>query len=109
MEILWKSLNNIFWTTDDSAIGRINICGVTQILPLAEKSPKKRVLVLNVWTSSCLSCFDENKELSFEDKRLGLLQVDLSTSNRCSEALAHNLQLPQAATTACVPHVDQTS
>ena len=27
MEILWKSFNNILWTTDDSAIGRINICG----------------------------------------------------------------------------------
>ena len=27
MEILWKSFNNILWTTDDSAIGRIEICG----------------------------------------------------------------------------------
>jgi hypothetical protein len=27
MENLWKSFNNILWTTDDSAIGRIEICG----------------------------------------------------------------------------------
>ena len=45
-------------------------------------------------------CFDENKELSFENKRQELLDADLSAFNRCSEALAHILKLLQAANTA---------
>ena len=47
-----------------------------------------------------VTCFDENKELSFENKRQELLAADLSVFNRCSEALAHILQLLQAANTA---------
>lgn len=50
--------------------------------------------------SVAVMCFDENKELSFENKRQELLAADLSVSNRCSEALAHILQLLQAANTA---------
>ena len=50
MENLWKSLNKILWTTDDSAIGRINICGDPDSI-IGRKKPKKRVLVLNVWIS----------------------------------------------------------
>ena len=45
-------------------------------------------------------CFDENKPRSFEEKRLALLNADLSGFNRCSEAMAHIMQLHQAATTA---------
>ena len=38
-------------------------------------------------------CFDENKPKSFEQKRLELHRADLSAFNRCSEALAHIMQL----------------
>ena len=54
MEILWKSFNNILWTTDDSAIGRINICGDPDS-SIGRKKPQKRVLVLNVRISLQLS------------------------------------------------------
>jgi hypothetical protein len=50
--------------------------------------------------SVAIMCYDENKEASFEIKRQELLIADLSSFNRCSEALAHILQLLQAATTA---------
>ena len=50
--------------------------------------------------SVAVVCFDEGKELSFEDKRQELLAADLSMFNRCSEALTHTLQLLQAANTA---------
>ena len=49
--------------------------------------------------SVAIMCYDENKEASFEIKRQELLAADLSNFNRCSEALAHILQLLQAATT----------
>ena len=42
MENLWKSLNNhVLWTTDDSAIGRINICGDSDST-IGRKHPKKK-------------------------------------------------------------------
>ena len=41
MEILWKSFNNILWTTDDSTIGRINICGDPDSTIGRKKPPKK--------------------------------------------------------------------
>ena len=43
MEILWKSFNNILWTTytDDSAIGRIDICGDPDSSIGRKKPPKK--------------------------------------------------------------------
>ena len=41
MENLWKSFNNILWTTDDSAIGRINICGDPDSA-IGRKKPKKK-------------------------------------------------------------------
>ena len=41
MEILWKSFNNILWTADDSAIGRINICGDPDSTTGRKKPPKK--------------------------------------------------------------------
>ena len=41
MENLWKSLNNILWTTDDSAIGRIKICGDLDSAIGRKKSTKK--------------------------------------------------------------------
>jgi hypothetical protein len=41
MEILWKSCNNILWTTDDSAIGRINICGDPDSAIGSKKQKKK--------------------------------------------------------------------
>lgn len=44
--------------------------------------------------------FDGNKEQSFEVKRQDLMSADLSQFSRCSEALAHVLELLQAATTA---------
>ena len=43
MENLWKSFDNILWTTDDSAIGRIKICGDLDSA-IGRKIPKKRVL-----------------------------------------------------------------
>ena len=46
MKILWNFFNNILWTTDDSAIGRSNICGDPDSTIVQKK---KRVLVLNVW------------------------------------------------------------
>ena len=45
-------------------------------------------------------CFDSNKSQSFEEKRMALITADLTPLNRCSEALAHMLQLHQAAVTA---------
>ena len=42
-EILWKSFNNILWTTDDSAIGRINICGDPDSA-IGRKKPQKKSL-----------------------------------------------------------------
>jgi hypothetical protein len=45
-------------------------------------------------------CFDINKEESFEEKRQDLLQAHLSLFKKLSEALAHILQLLQAANTA---------
>jgi hypothetical protein len=47
-----------------------------------------------------LLCHDSNKPLTFENKRQELLSADLKQFDRCSEALAHVLQLYQAATTA---------
>ena len=45
MENLWKSLNTILWTTDDSAhgsaIGRINICGDPDST-IGRKKPKEK-------------------------------------------------------------------
>ena len=41
MEILWKSFNNILWTADDSAIGRINICGDPDST-IGRKKPNKK-------------------------------------------------------------------
>ena len=47
-----------------------------------------------------LLCYDENKPRTFENKRQELLSADLQQFGRSSEALAHALQLYQAATTA---------
>ena len=47
-----------------------------------------------------LLCFDANKPQTFERKRQELLTADLQQFSRCSEALAHILQLYQSATTA---------
>jgi hypothetical protein len=47
-----------------------------------------------------LLCYDSNKPKTFEGKRQELLSADLLQYDRCSEALAHALQLYQAATTA---------
>ena len=41
MENLWKSFNNILWTTDDSAIGKINICGDPDST-IGRKKPQKK-------------------------------------------------------------------
>ena len=47
-----------------------------------------------------LLCYDENKPRTFEKKRQELPTADLQQFKRCSEALAHILQLYQSATTA---------
>ena len=47
-----------------------------------------------------LLCYNENKPRIFENKRQELLFANLQLFGRCSEALAHILQLYQAATTA---------
>ena len=41
MENLWKSCNNILWTIDDSAIGRINIWGDPDSA-IGRKKPNKK-------------------------------------------------------------------
>ena len=49
-----------------------------------------------------LLCYDENKPRTFETRRQEFFFADLQQFDRCSnlEALAHTLQLYQAATTA---------
>ena len=47
-----------------------------------------------------ITCFDENREQTFEDRRQDLLKADLSQFARPAEALAHMRQLLQAANTA---------
>ena len=48
MENLWKSVNNILWTTDDSAIGRIEICG-DQDSAIGRKEPKEESWCYGPW------------------------------------------------------------
>ena len=47
-----------------------------------------------------LLCYDSNRPMTFENKRQELLSADLQQLDRCSAALAHALQLYQAATIA---------
>ena len=67
MEILWKSFNNILWTTDDSAIGRINICGdpdstIGRKKP-RKKSPGAKRLDKNMKCSEILSNFSVDQSI----------------------------------------------
>ena len=57
MENLWKSFNNILWTTDNSAIGRIEICGDPDSA-IGRKKPKRMspgATVLDKITVRCVS------------------------------------------------------
>ena len=47
-----------------------------------------------------LLCYDSNNPMTFENKRQEFHSANLQQFGRCSEALAHALQLYQAATTA---------
>ena len=46
MANLWKSFNNILWTTDDSAICRIDVCGDPDFA-IAREKLKEEACVLN--------------------------------------------------------------